>query len=107
MKEYSLICWKTWYDACVEFLGGVVTINEKECFTCVSCGPRPKALVVDGVQMGIQTSKLTEGEFTKVAKNSSKVEFKGSNYRDRMFIKLPANRNILRVASKKWCLAKV
>ena len=106
MKEYSLICWKTWYDACVEFLGGVVTINEKECFTCVSCGPRPKALVVDGVQMGIQTSKLTEGEFTKVAKNSSKIEFKGSNYRDRMFIKLPANRNILREAAKKGAWPK-
>ena len=51
--------------------------------------------------MGMQVSKLIPGEITKTTKQISKVEIQGSNFQDRMFIKLASNRRILREAAKK------
>ena len=101
MKETDVISWKIWHLACLEFLERIVMIDEIETFTCNTCGPRPKALVLDGIAMGLQTSKLIPGEITKTSKQSSKIEIQGSNFRDRMFIKLPSNRKLLREAAKE------
>ena len=101
MQETDVICWRFWHIACLDFLERIVKIDELETFTCNTCGPRPKALVIDGVSMGMQVSKLIPGEITKTTKQISKVEIQGSNFQDRMFIKLASNRRILREAAKK------
>ena len=104
MKETDLIDWRTWHTASVEFLEKIMNIGKKESFN--TCGPRPRALVVDGIAIGMQISKLIPEEITKTGKQISKIEIPGSNFRDRMFIKLPSNRNLLMEAAKKetWLL---
>ena len=101
MEETDVISWKVWHIACVEFMEKIVNIDKTETFTCDTCGPTPKALVIDGIAMGMQISKLMPGEITKSAKQISQIEIPGSNFRDRMFIKLPSNRKLLREAAKK------
>ena len=100
MSETDVICWRFWHIACLDFLERIVKIDEIETFTCSTCGPRPKTLVIDGVAMGLQVSKLIPGEITKTTKQISKVEIQGSNFQDRMFIKFASNRKILREAAK-------
>ena len=54
MKECDIITWKLWRLACIEFMTNIFTINEREAFYCSLCGPRPKALVIDGIAMGLK-----------------------------------------------------
>ena len=103
MKETDLIDWRTLHTACVEFLEKLWILTRKN-----TCGPIPRALVEDGIAMEMQISKLIPGEIKKTAKQISKIEIPGSYFRDRMFIKLPSNRNLLMEAAKKetWPLKR-
>ena len=38
------------------------TIDQKEKFLCANCGPRPTALVIDGIAVGLQMSVLDRYE---------------------------------------------
>ena len=50
--------------------------------------------------MGIQQSKLTQGEYRANPNTNGNSEIIGSKFQDRMFIKLSSNRKILREAVK-------
>ena len=106
MDENEVISWKSWRAACVHFVTKILRIDEKEVFQCVECGPRPKALVFDGIAMGMMKSELNKykDEFVKELVRKSRIDIKGSKFNDRMFIKLSRNRKILRKASenKAW-----
>ena len=108
MKEYELISWRAWHSACNEFMNNIFDINQRETFSCISCGPRPEALVFDGIAMGLQVQELNKykEEFCKDQRLESIVELQGSKYKSRMFIKLLSNRKILRKAAheKVWPL---
>ena len=110
MKEYELISWRAWHSACNEFMNNIFDINQRETFSCISCGPRPEALVFDGIAMGLQVQELNKykEEFCKDQRLESIVELQGSKYKSRMFIKLLSNRKILRKAAheKVWPLHK-
>ena len=84
----------------------VLKIDEKEIFKCRNCGPRPKVLVIDGIAMGLMKSLLDKNEedLTNDLGKKSKIEFVGSKYKDRMFIKLSRNRKKIRSAAieKDW-----
>ena len=103
MQESELISWTAWHHACVEFFTNVLTINEKDAFQCTDCGPRPKVLVIDGIAMGIQKGELEKHKdiVVKDLPRKSKKEFSGSCFQDRMFIKLPKNRKLLKSAAQK------
>ena len=60
MKEYELISWRAWHSACNEFMNKIFDINQREAFSYVSCGPRPEALVFDGIAMGLQVQELNK-----------------------------------------------
>ena len=74
--------------------------------TLLYCGPRPKVFVIDGIAMGLMKSRLdkNEEEFKNDLGKKSKIEFVGSKYKDRMFIKLSKNRKKIRTAAieKDW-----
>ena len=101
MKDNEVISWRAWHQACEEFIINILNINQKEAFSCITCGPRPSALVIDGITMGIQVKELEKykEDFVKAPIVESKIEFLGSKYRSRMFIKLLSNRQILRKAA--------
>ena len=103
MQESELISWTAWHHAYVEFFTNVLTINEKDAFQCTDCGPRPKVLVIDGIAMGIQKGELEKHKdiVVKDLPRKSKKEFSGSCFQDRMFIKLPKNRKLLKSAAQK------
>ena len=103
MDPKTVISWTNWHSACVEFWNNVLTIDDKKSFTCVTCGPRPKVLVVDGTAMGLQISELKKHiQNMKVeAPYKSKCIFEGSKFEERNFIKRPVNRKILKEAAKK------
>ena len=61
VAESDVISWYAWHKACVEFMSNIFEINKKEAFSCLTFGPRPPILVIDGISMGIQQSKLTQG----------------------------------------------
>jgi len=88
----------------------ILTIDEKGSFTCISCGPRPKVLVIDGIAMGLQVKELEKNkEAMKInLPYESKEVLEGSNFVDRMFIKKSSNRKILReaVEKKEWPILK-
>ena len=90
MSDRGLIAWSTWRIACKEIFANVLKIDEKEIFKCRNCGPRPKVFVIDGIAMGLMKSRLdkNEEEFKNDLGKKSKIEFVGSKYKDRMFIKL-------------------
>ena len=98
------------HEACVEFMTNILTIDEKGSFTCISCGPRPKVLVIDGIAMGLQVKELEKNkEAMKInLPYESKEVLEGSNFVDRMFIKKSSNRKILReaVEKKEWPILK-
>ena len=106
MSDRGLIAWSTWRIACKEFFTNVLKIDEKEIFKCRNCGPRPKVFVIDGIAMGLMKSRLdkNEEEFKNDLGKKSKIEFVGSKYKDRMFIKLSKNRKKIRTAAieKDW-----
>ena len=106
MSDRGLISWATWRLACKEFFINVLKIDEKEIFKCRNCGPRPKVLVIDGIAMGLMKSLLDKNEedLTNDLGKKSKIEFVGSKYKDRMFIKLSRNRKKIRSAAieKDW-----
>ena len=100
VAESDVISWYAWHKACVEFMSNIFEINEKEAFSCLTCGPRPPILEIDGISMGIQQSKLTQGEYRANPNTNGNSEIIGSKFQDRMFIKLSSNRKILREAVK-------
>ena len=103
MEEQEVIKWDAWHVACVEFFTNILTIDEKEIFKCRNCGPRPSVLVIDGIAMGIQKSELNKYKsyFAKDLEYKSNVEISGSNFKDRMFVKLSKNRKILKNAAQQ------
>ena len=103
MDEKDVIPMIAWKAACVKFLTEILTIDEKEAFQCIDCGPRPKVLVIDGIAMGIMKSELKkqEEEILKDLGTKSHTDIQGSNYNDRMFIKLSRNRKIIKNAAKE------
>ena len=106
MQNHEVISWRAWHFACEEFLTKIFNIDQKKTFSCVSCGPRPEALVIDGIAMGIQVKEWNKHkeEMGIDPGSKSKIEFQGSKYKNRMFIKLLSNRKILRKAAddKVW-----
>ena len=96
----EVISWRAFHTACVIFLEDILSINKMESFTCSNCGPRPPILVFDGISMGIQQSQLIQGEDRANSNPNGNSEIVGSNFQDRMFIKLSSNRKILREAVK-------
>ena len=102
MHENEVLDWKTWQIACIDFFSKVLTIDESELFKCIDCGPRPKVLVIDGIAMGIMKSEIEKHheDFTEDLKHESRTELEGSQYKDRMFIKLLKNRKKLRKAAE-------
>ena len=102
MSVEELLSWAAWRVACVEFFNNVLTINEKELFKCSGCGPRPQVLVIDGIAMGLMKSELDKynEDFSKELDYKSKIDFIGSKFKDRMFIKLSRNRKLIRNAAK-------
>ena len=102
MHESEVLDWKTWRIACIDFFNKVLTIDESELFKCIDCGPRPKVLVIDGIAMGIMKSEIEKHheDFTEDLKHESRTELEGSQYKDRMFIKLLKNRKKLRKAAE-------
>ena len=102
MDEKQVISWVAWRSACVEFITNILTINETEVFQCSDCGPRPKVLVIDGIAMGLKKSELDKykEEMVKDLGYKSNIDIIGSNFKDRMFIKLSRNRKLLRKAAK-------
>ena len=63
VAESDVISWYAWHKACVEFMSNIFEINEREAFSCLTCGPRPPILVIDGISMGIQQSlKVNTGQ---------------------------------------------
>ena len=98
MREDEIITWQIWTKACSIFWNDVLSMNWSEVFACKPCGDLPPKLVFDGVSTGLKT-KQVENYMHKLklfSTKSSPTELKGSNYADRMFIKLQSNRNILK-----------
>ena len=103
MKEEQLISYTAWHTACVDFFTNVLTIDERQLFQCKNCGPRPSVLVFDGIAMGIMKSELNrcKSVMEKDLGYKSNVVIAGSNFEERMFIKLAKNRKLLRESAKK------
>ena len=103
MKEEQLISYTAWHTACVDFFTNVLTIDERQLFQCKKCGPRPSVLVFDGIAMGIMKSELNrcKSVMEKDLGYKSNVVIAGSNFEERMFIKLAKNRKLLRESAKK------
>ena len=103
MKEEQLISYTAWHTACVDFFTNVLTIDEQQLFQCKNCGPRPSVLVFDGIAMGIMKSELNrcKSVMEKDLGYKSNVVIAGSNFEERMFIKLAKNRKLLRESAKK------
>ena len=102
MDPTQVISWNKWHAACVDFWNNILTIDDKKSFVCVDCGPRPNVLVLDGIAMGLQISELKkncENLKTQTPFQSLKT-FESSKYEDRMFIRKPANRKILKEAAQ-------
>ena len=80
-----------------------LTINEKDAFQCTDCGPRPKVLVINGIAIGIQKGELEQHKdiVVKDLPRKSKKQFSSSCFQERMFIKLPKNRKLLKSAAQK------
>ena len=59
-------------------------------------------LVIDRIAMGIMKSEIEKHheDFTEDLKHESRTELEGSQYKDRMFIKLLKNRKKLRKAAE-------
>ena len=91
MKEEQLIS----YTACVDFFTNVLTIDERQLFQCKNCEPRPSVLVFDGIAIGIMKSELNryKSVMEKDLGYKSNVVIAGSNFEERMFIKLTKNKN--------------
>ena len=72
----------------------ILTIDEKEAFQCIDCGPRPKVLVIDGIAMGIMKSELKnqEEDILRDLGAKSHTDIQGSDYNARMFIILSRSR---------------
>ena len=103
MKEEQLISYTAWHTVCVDFFTNVLTIDERQLFQCKKCGPRPSVLVFDGIAMGIMKSELNrcKSVMEKDLGYKSNVVIAGSNFEERMFIKLAKNRKLLRESAKK------
>ena len=103
MKEEQLISYTAWHTACVDFFTNVLTIDERQLFQCENCEPRPSVLVFDGIAMGIMKSELNrcKSVMEKDLGYKSNVVIAGSNFEERMFIKLAKNRKLLRESAKK------
>jgi len=89
MEPKQVISWNMWHSACVEFLNNILTIDDKKCFTCINCGPRPKVMVVDGIAMGLQISELKKHieKMNFQAPYKSNTILEGSKFEDRNFIR--------------------
>ena len=107
MSEDHIISWNAWRQSCVVFWKQVLQMDLKKHYICKHCGPKPDTLVVDGIAMGMQT-KLLKKYINKMnlkgAPQISPSILSGSNFQERIFIKKPSNRTVLRNAasSKTW-----
>lgn len=107
MKENQIIEWKAWRQSCIIFWKDVLQMDLKKNYVCKKCGPKPETLVVDGIAMGRQTRLLKKYKNTmdlNGAPHTSPTILSGSNFQDRIFIKKPSNRAVLKNAaqSKTW-----
>ena len=80
----------------------VLTIDEKKVFQCLTCGLRPNVLVIDCIANGLMKSELKKHKekIVQEMECESKMVLKGSNLRDRMFIKLQKNQTLIKEAAK-------
>ena len=52
MKESDILSWKAWNNAVNIFWNKIIEFDMQDLFVCLQCGPRPDALVFDGIAQG-------------------------------------------------------
>ena len=92
---HELVPFHIFRSAVFLFWGEVLNINPKTGFVCPECGPRPKTLCCDGVAVGMQWEKIKDISDLVLPFNSPEI-LDAPHYKERMFIKLKKNRDVLK-----------
>ena len=96
--QNELLPWHVFRSAVTTFWSDVLNLNLKNSFRCRNCGDKPNNLVIDGVSIGIKISSLKD-------KSELFLPFSGNSlldaptYKERMFIKLKKDRDLLKNAA--------
>ena len=94
---HELVPFHIFRSAVFLFWEEVLNINPKTGFVCPECGPRPKTLCCDGVAVGMQWEKIKDiSDLDLVLPFNSPEILDAPHYKERMFIKLKKNRDMLK-----------